>query len=149
MGQVIEYAVKFHDVNVICIDHLHYFLRISDAKNPTLKIDETVRQIKQWTEKYNIHIVLIVHPHMTQDDKKGNSQKLGLNCVKGAASISQESDNFWVIYRKGDDLEGNFARLEVLKNRSMGKLGTIDFEVLDNLNTYQQYNRIPEKVLPF
>lgn len=136
MGQVIEYAVKFYGVNVFIVDHLHYFLKIGDVKNPVLKIDESVRQIKQWTEKYNIHIVLLVHPHMTQDDRKGNSQKLGLNCVKGASSISQEADNFWVIYRKETDDGQKLAKLEVLKNREMGRLGEILFRVADNLNTY-------------
>ena len=137
MGHVIEYAVKFHDVNFFVVDHLHYFLKISDAKNPVLKIDDTIRQIKQWTEKYNIHILLLVHPHMTQDDKKGNVQKLGLNCVKGSSSISQESDNFWVISRKEDRDNGNLARLEVLKNRTIGKTGFIEFSVKENLNTYE------------
>lgn len=138
MGHVIEYAVKFYGVNFFVVDHLHYFLKTSDVKNATAKIDESVRQIKQWTNKHDIHIVLIVHPHMTQDDKKGNSQKLGLNCVKGASSIAQESDNFWIISRKDGDGEGdNISRLDVLKNRSMGRLGHIDFKVLDNLNTFQ------------
>ena len=136
MGKVIEYAVKFHDVNFFVVDHLHYFLKISDAKNPVLKIDDTVRQIKQWTEKYNIHILLLVHPHMTQDDKKGKVQKLGLNCVKGASSISQESDNFWVISRKEEN-DLNLARLEVLKNRAIGKTGFIEFSVKENLNTFE------------
>lgn len=135
LEQVIEYAVKFHDVQVFVIDHLHYFLKISDSRNPVLKIDEAVRQIKQWTERFNIHILLAVHPHMVAEDKNGNPQKLGLNCVKGASSISQESDNFWVVSRKEEGSQ-NFARLEVLKNREMGREGAITFEVLDNLNTY-------------
>jgi hypothetical protein len=75
---------------------------------------------------------------MTSDDKKGNPQKLGLNCVKGASSIAQEADNFWIVSRKGGDGEGdNISRLDVLKNRSLGRLGHIDFKVLDNLNTFQ------------
>jgi len=144
MGQVIEYAVKFHDVNVFVIDHLHYFLKISDARNPVSKIDEAVRLIKQWAERYNIHVLLIVHPHMTQDNKQGNPPKLGLNCVKGASSISQESDNFWVISRKEEENGSNLSRLEVLKNREMGREGIITLQVLDNLNTYAVYKPTEE-----
>lgn len=137
MGQVIEYAVKFYDVNFFVVDHLHYFLKVSDSKNPVLKIDDTVRLIKQWTEKYNIHILLLVHPHMTQDDRKGNTQKLGLNCVKGSSSISQEADNFWVVSRKEDPIEGNMSKVRVLKNRAVGRTGDVEFYVKNNLNTYE------------
>lgn len=138
MRQVIEYAVKFHDVKLFVIDHLHYFLRLSDARNPVHVIDESIRQLKQWTLELNIHILLLVHPHMTQDNKKGESVKLGLNCVKGASSPAQESDNFWIIHRgRADEGQEPFARLEVLKNRKIGKLGNIDFKVKENLNRYE------------
>lgn len=134
LGDIIDYATKFYNVNVFIIDHLHYFLKVSDARNPVMKIDESMRQIKQWTLKYNIHILLLVHPSMTKD-KAGNLVKLGLNSGKGASSISQESDNFWVVSRKEE--EGRYySKLEILKNREMGKTGTISFRVLDNLNTY-------------
>ncbi len=134
LENIIDYATKFYNVNVFVIDHLHYFLKISDARNPVMKIDEAMRQIKQWTEKYNIHILLLVHPSMIKDNK-GNLVKLGLNSGKGASSISQETDNFWVISRK-DDAGKYYSKLEVLKNRDIGKTGTISFRVLDNLNTY-------------
>jgi len=132
---VIECANKFFDINFFVIDHLHYFLKLSSERNPVQKIDESIRRIKQLTIKLDIHILLIVHPHMTDDNKKGETQKLGLNCVKGASSISQEADNFWVVCRKGEDNE-NFSRIEIKKNRSLGKLGFMDFKVLDNMNTF-------------
>ena len=136
MGQVIEYANKFFDVNIFVIDHLHYFLKISKSRNPVLEIDESIRKIKQWTERFNIHILLLVHPHMTTDSKTGKPAELGLNCVKGASSISQEADNFWIISRKEDNGD-NLSRLQVKKNRGMGRLGKIEFNVRSNLNTFE------------
>ena len=51
MVNVIEYAVKFYDVKFFLIDHLHYFLQLSGEKNPVQVIDESVRKIKQLTER--------------------------------------------------------------------------------------------------
>jgi len=135
LGMVIDAAVKFFDVNFFVIDHLHYFLKLVNERNPVQKIDESIRRLKQWTIQHDIHILLIVHPHMTDDNKKGDSVKLGLNCVKGASSISQESDNFFIAYRREDDGK-NYSKIEVKKNRSLGKLGAMEFRVLDNMNTF-------------
>lgn len=136
MGQVIDYAVKFFNVNVFVIDHLHYFLKVSDTKNPVYKVDEAIRHIKQWTLNHNIHILLVVHPHALSDDKKGNPSEIGLNSLKSSSAISQEGDNFWVVSRKEEDETEFSAKLKVLKNREMGRLGIVNFRVLDNLNTY-------------
>lgn len=136
MKKIIEYANKFHNVDIFLIDHLHYFLKISKARNPVQEIDESVRKIKQWTEELNIHIILIVHPHMMSDDRRGNAPEIGLNSLKGASSIAQEADNFWVISRREDESGNCFARLKILKNREMGRLGEIEFKVADNFNTY-------------
>ena len=134
---IIEYAVKFYNVKFIVIDHLHFFLKLSDAKRADLKIDETIRIIKQWTDKYNIHIVLIVHPHMTPDDKNGKPVKLGLNSLKGASSIAQEADNFIVVARgiteNGSDTMT--SDIEIKKNREFGKLGSFMLNILPNRNT--------------
>ncbi len=139
IGDIIEFANKFYNVNVFVIDHLHYFLKISGSRNPVLVIDETIRQLKIWTEKFNIHIVLLVHPHKTQDDRTGKPAKLGIMSSKGASSISQESDNFWIIskpVKKENELEELKSKLEIHKNREFGKTGAIYFDVLNNRNTY-------------
>lgn len=136
IGSIIEYCVKFYNIKFFVIDHLHYFLKLSDSKNPVLKIDETIRTIKQWTDKYNIHIVLIAHPHMTSDDKSGKSVKLGLNSLKGASSIAQECDNFITVCQDNNKETGeNFSSIEILKNREYGKVGQFILRVLENGNT--------------
>jgi twinkle protein len=138
MESVIEYAVKFYNMNLFVVDHLHYFLKISDSKNPVLVIDEAMRTIKQLTEKYKVHIVLVVHPSKKEDDAQGKPVKLGLNSSKGASSIAQESDNFLVVSRPmGTDGKKDLrSKVEICKNRECGHTGEILFNVLDNLNSY-------------
>ena len=143
---IIEYAVKFYDVKFIVLDHLHYFLRLSNSKHPNLVIEETMRMIKQWTDDYNCHIFMNVHPHMTDDSRTGKAAKLGLNSSKGSSSISQECDNYMVVERpekdKGDR-EVLASRVRVEKNREVGITGPVLFSVLPNRNTYVEYSLNP------
>lgn len=134
---ILEYAVKFYNIKIVLLDHLHFFLKLSDERNERAKIDETVRRIKLWTDKYNIHILMIAHPHMT-NDRDGKPQKLGLNSLKGASSIVQESDNFLIVSRDfdvEDKGEGTLSMIDVKKNREFGKLGSFCLKVLPNGNT--------------
>lgn len=137
MQSLIEYAIRFYGVNFIVIDHLHYFLKLSDSPNPVNVIDEAVRQIKQWTIQYGIHIVLVAHPHKTAD-KDGKLVELGLNSAKGASSIAQEADNFFIVSRpvEKDGETRLTAQVRIEKNRALGKTGKIVFDVAENLNKY-------------
>ena len=137
MESVVRFATENLGINFFLIDHLHYFLKVSDARNPVYKIDETIRQINTWKTKYNCHIILIVHPHSTQDNTRGESAKLGLNSLKGSAAIAQEADNVIVVESKKDG-DACYAKWRVLKNREFGKLGDIEFAMADNLNTYNE-----------
>ncbi len=130
----IEYAVKFCDVRFVVVDHLHYFLKLSDARNPVHVIDEAVRRLKIATERHNVHIALLVHPSKMEDSRTGELARLGLNSSKGASSIVQECDNYLVVSKaKGEHPQ---SRIEILKNRDSGRTGTIVLDVLPNLNTY-------------
>ena len=132
---IVEYAAKFYDVNLVLIDHLHYFLNLSGERNPVYKIDETVRKLSQATQATKLHTLLIVHPPKTTDDRTGGLVTLGLNSPKGASSIQQEAFNFLTVSKKEEDGKF-FARLQILKNREIGKTGEVVFSVLDNMNTY-------------
>jgi len=137
MEEVIKYAVKYYNVKLFLIDHLHYFLKLSDARNPVQKLDESIRRIKQWTERFNIAIILIVHP--SKPSGKDDS-KITLYSGKGTSSIAQEADNFWAIYQLMEDQHGYKALLEQLKNREFGLGGnnSVEFKVMENKSTFIQ-----------
>lgn len=147
---IVEYAVKFYNVKFIVMDHLHYFLKLSNARNPHLVIEESMRMIKQWTDDYDCHIMLNVHPHMTEDSRSGTPVKLGINASKGSSGISQECDNYMVIERPEKGKDGNdkmAARLRIEKNREMGQTGEVMFSVLKNRNTFVDYDNTSQEKL--
>ncbi|MBN1578220.1 MAG: AAA family ATPase [Chitinispirillaceae bacterium] len=137
LSLTIEYAAKFHDVNFVVIDHLHYFLNLTAERNPVHKIDETMRKLSQITQRLNVHTMLVVHPSKIMDDKSGKLIPVGLNSAKGASSIQQEAFNFITVQKK-EDKDGNYySKVNILKNRAIGRTGEILFSVLQNLNTYR------------
>lgn len=135
LEEIIRCAVKFYDVKFVLIDHLHYFLKLSESNHPVLVIDEAMRRIKLLSEELNIHVLMIVHPNKTEDGRDGKPVKLGMNSGKGASSIVQECDNYWTVERH--DADGKlYAILTVHKNRNFGRTGKVYFEVSENRNTY-------------
>lgn len=137
MEAIIAYAVKYLNIKFFLIDHLHYFLNLSKSRNPVQLMDESVRRIKQWTERFDIHICLIVHPAKPSGSGK-SSGKLSMYSGKGSSSIVQESDNFWVVYRVQKE-DGTFHSLfEQEKNREYGLSANNGcmYEVMDNKNSY-------------
>lgn len=128
----ITYANKFYDCNFIIVDHLHYFLKLSGERNPSDKISECVRSLSILAQKLGVHIAIIVHPHKT-NDRSGRLEKLTMNSAKGSSGIVQESDNYLIVERPGED---SISIVSIVKNREIGKLGKMAFVVLDNGNTF-------------
>ncbi len=142
--ELIRYSVKFYDIKFVVVDHLHYFLKLSEAESPVLVIDEAMRRLKMLTEELAIHIMLIVHPNKTEDSKTGKPVRLGLNSGKGASSIAQECDNYFVVEKV--DMGGKpVAVVKLIKNREIGTTGNIAFNVADNLNKYCECKPWTEK----
>ena len=135
MEVIIEYAVKYMNIKFFLIDHLHYFLNLSNSRNPTQLLDESVRRIKQWTERFNIHICLIVHPSKPQGK---SDSKLSMYSGKGSSSIVQESDNFWIVYRVQKDDGSFYSLFEEHKNREYGvrSESSCMYEVMGNKSSY-------------
>jgi replicative DNA helicase len=137
---IIEYSVKYYDIKFILLDHLHYFLKLSDTPNWVQKMEESVRSLTQLSLDLDIHILIIAHPHKAPDkDKKGNIIPLGLNSTKGSSALSQEADNFLVVTRLEDAEDGEYAsKIMILKNREFGvpKENSVIFKLRDNRNTF-------------
>ena len=123
------------NIKFFLIDHLHYFLNLSQSRNPTQLLDESVRRIKQWTERFECHICLIVHPSKPSGKSDG---KLSMYSGKGSSSIVQEADNYWIVYRVQKSDGQYYSLFEEHKNREHG-LGvntSCMYEVMENKSSY-------------
>lgn len=132
---VIDYAVKFHGVEFVLLDHLEYFIKAPSSDQQVHVKEQAMRRLKNMTKSLNFHMMLIVHPAKTQD-RNGELQKLGLNSFKGASAIQQESDNVMIIHKGSAEFGINTAMVKIEKNRELGTCGEIKFDVLPNMNSY-------------
>lgn len=138
LGVIIEYGKKYFGINLFIVDHLHYFLKTSHDERK--EIDNAVRTIKGWSIEYDIHIILVVHPHATKSD-----EEITINSLKGASSIKQECDNFIIVKRLTKD-SGEYecdsdkptAEVTINKNRAFGNTGKIEYFVRRNNNSFSE-----------
>jgi len=92
-------AYKQFSIDLVVLDHLHFFLRYSGDQERQA-IDQALRDIKSWAMDLGIHIILIVHPtKLTYDNKV-----VHLNDLKGSSGLKQIPDNVLSIWRpRGED----------------------------------------------
>lgn len=131
---ICEYGVKFHNVALFVIDHLHYFLKIQNANHQTHEIDESIRRISGLARNLSTHILLIAHPYKTENPQTGKLATLGLYCIKGSSSVVQEANNFVVIEKSSKDDKAK-SQWVMLKSREW-RTGKVIFDVLPNRNKY-------------
>jgi replicative DNA helicase len=86
-------------VELIVLDHLHYFLKYSPDQERQA-IDGAMVELKSWAMALGVHIMLVVHPtKLTYDNKV-----VHLNDLKGSSGLKQIPDNVLSIWRpRGED----------------------------------------------
>jgi replicative DNA helicase len=90
-----EYASMFLGVDIVLLDHLHFFIRQKDPEYERQAIDNFVRSITILTKKLKVHTFLICHPSKLY---KTNAP-VGMNDLKGSSEIKQDADNVISIWR--------------------------------------------------
>jgi twinkle protein len=99
LKDAIYYARRRHGIELVVLDHLHFFLKYSEDRERQA-IDQAVRDIKAWSMELGVHILLIVHPtKLTYDN-----MTVKLNDLKGSSGLKQIPDNVLSIWRpRGED----------------------------------------------
>ena len=117
LEKAIEQAIKEHNVKIVAIDHLHFFLR--SIENEASEIGVVTRQIKLMARKYNIPILLVSHIR-----KIYNSEIMpSLDDLRGSSFIAQDADTVIMIRRNlesANENERNIIKVAVRKNRRNG-----------------------------
>lgn len=109
---LIQNAKEELDVDLVVIDHLHYFSR--DLKNASEELGKITMTFKKNAIRHKIPIILISHIR-----KLGKDEDLDLNSLRGSSLIAQDSDIVLLVNR---DPETNQMGILIDKNRNRGKL---------------------------
>lgn len=100
------------DVDIVVIDHLHYFAR--DIKNAAEELGRITMTFKKNAIRHNLPIILISHIRKLQKD-----EDLSGDVLRGSSLIAQDSDIVLLVNR---DAETNQMGVLIDKNRNRGKL---------------------------
>lgn len=100
------------DVDLVVIDHLHYFAR--DINNASEELGKITMTFKKNAIRHKIPIILISHIRKMQKD-----EDLSGEALRGSSLIAQDSDIVLLVNR---DPETNQMGVLIDKNRNRGKL---------------------------
>lgn len=109
---LIQNAKEELNVDLVVIDHLHYFAR--GLKNAAEELGEVTMAFKDNAKKYKIPIILISHIR-----KLAQGEELSGESLRGSSLIAQDSDIVLMVNR---DAETNQMGVMIDKNRNRGKL---------------------------
>jgi replicative DNA helicase len=97
-------------VELVVIDHLHYFTR--ELEHASEDIGRIVKEIKKNCLRHNIPVLLISHI------RKTNGQEATLEDLRGSSFIGQDADIVLMVGRDKEDMDSLFVKIE--KNRNRG-----------------------------
>lgn len=132
---LIENARDQLGVDIVIIDHLHYFSR--GENNVSEVLGMVTKEFKKNAIRHNIPVILISHVR-----KLGENEKLSGESLRGSSLIAQDADIVLLVDR---DPETNAMGVMIDKNRNRGKLSdrTKNWEGKDEreINTvYLEFN---------
>lgn len=99
------------NVDLVIIDHLHYFTR--ELQNVSEDLGRITKEFKKNAIRYNIPIILISHVR-----KMAKDEKLSGESLRGSSLIAQDADIVLLVDR---DPETNAMGVMIDKNRNRGK----------------------------
>lgn len=100
------------DVDLVIIDHLHYFTR--ELANVAEDLGRITKEFKKNAKRYKIPVILISHIR-----KLAQGEELSGDSLRGSSLIAQDSDIVLMVNR---DPETNAMGILIDKNRNRGKL---------------------------
>lgn len=100
------------DVDLVVIDHLHYFTR--ELNNVAEDLGRITKEFKTAAIEHNIPVILISHIR-----KLAQGEELSGDSLRGSSLIAQDADIVLMVNR---DPETNAMGVLIDKNRNRGKL---------------------------
>lgn len=108
---LIANAKRELDVNLVVIDHLHYFTRELDKVAEDL--GRITKELKKNAVRHNLPILLISHVRKTGEGKAAT-----IDDLRGSSYIAQDADVILMVGRNPDNDQDMVVKIE--KNRNRG-----------------------------
>lgn len=120
VDRFVKKSVEDCEIEILFIDHLHYFAR--NLENQAEELGIITQEFKHIAIKYNIPIVLISHTRKT--DNMGKEREATMNDLRGSSFIAQDADivlmvnRVWENGESGTTVDPNAIKITLEKNRN-------------------------------
>ncbi len=140
----IEFACVGRGVKIVMIEDLGYLGGTGKFQTERENIEQAMKVLRAISHQFSVHILLIVHPKQTKDDKGF----ISMAEMKGSSGIKQYSDNVLIVQR----LDRTFpervemkdvVKVRVAKNRALGKEDNIYLRYFSSYDGYQHLESLP------
>lgn len=115
---LIQKAVKEAGVDLVIIDHLHYFSR--ELQNVSEDLGRITKEFKKNAIRHNIPIILISHTRKGE----GNTTKTSINDLRGSSYIAQDADIVLMVHKDKQFKDDIIVTLEKNRNRHGVDIGS-------------------------
>lgn len=116
---LIRKAKEEAKVDLVVIDHLHYFTR--ELTNVAEDLGNITKEFKKNAIRHKLPIILISHTRKAPDS---HTTKTGINDLRGSSYIAQDADIVLMVHRDPQYPSDIFVSLEKNRNRFGVPVGT-------------------------
>lgn len=129
IDRLMEKAKAEMDVDLVVIDHLHYFTR--ELENMSEDIGRITKEFKKNAIRHDVPVILISHVRKT-----GIKNEASMEDLRGSSYVAQDADIVLMVGRKDGDTTHLYVKIE--KNRNRGFDATADTAMLymDKIKIY-------------
>lgn len=112
IDKLMEKAKMEMGVDLVVIDHLHYFTR--ELQNISEDLGRITKEFKKNAARHNVPVILISHVRKTGDDKEATMEDM-----RGSSYMAQDADIVLMVGRIDGDVNHTYVKID--KNRNRGK----------------------------
>lgn len=111
IDSLVRRAKEDKQVDLVIIDHLHYFTR--ELENVAEDLGRITKELKKNSQRHELPIILISHVRKTQ-----RGQAVTMDDLRGSSYIGQDADIVLIVGR--DPKDSSTINLKIEKNRNRG-----------------------------
>lgn len=131
----LEHMVVEKKCKIAMIDNLNFFMEVTRSSDQVVEMDRVVHELIIFCKKFDVHIVMVMHPKKTDGDARVESEF----DIKGSSTAVQEAHNVFLFNRpKTEDVDKGVRafddrELTLRKMRRRGKYvrSTVVFKNVD------------------
>jgi len=142
IDKLMEKAKLDMNVDLVVIDHLHYFTR--ELANISEDLGRITKEFKKNAIRHKVPVILISHVRKTGDDKEATMEDM-----RGSSYMAQDADIVLMVGRLPENPEATMVKIEKNRNRGFDYNDNVVELYTDRIKIYNERPLRPSDVPNF